>query len=81
MKTVNSQWKPGQIKWFSGRRFRVRRLSPCVITKKSICLNCNIECAYTPPCELSQDVHCLRKLPADCYFKVDPRTPVITEEN
>ena len=65
--------KPGQIKWYDGRRYRITRISKGAITKRTVCKWCEASNGGTPPpCLLSR---CLRTMPADCYLKPDPRTP------
>lgn len=65
--------KPGQIKWYNGRRYRITRISKCYKTKGAVCCNCaQSQGGIEPPCVESA---CLRMMPADCYPKPDPRTP------
>ncbi len=65
--------KPGQIKWYDGRRYRITRILRGVITKHTVCRWCRESSGgIPPPCLLSR---CLRTMAADCYPKLDPRTP------
>lgn len=65
--------KPGQIKWYDGRRYRITRVPKSTSTKHNVCGWCKISNGgVLPPCLLSR---CLRTIPADCYPKPDPRTP------
>lgn len=68
-------WKPGQLKWFGSRRYRIEKAGEHICTKKDICSLCRLSCDWNAPCELKFHPDCIRQLPADCYFKLEPRTP------
>ena len=68
-------WKPGQIKWLSSRRYRIKKANEYVSTRKNICSLCKLSCNLNTPCELKFHPDCVRQLPVDCYFKLDPRKP------
>lgn len=67
--------KPGQIKWYNGRRYRITRISKNVITRRTVCKYCEASNVDTTPPSLCLCSRCLRTMPADCYPKPDPRTP------
>ena len=65
--------KPGQIKWYDGRRYRITRVPKSIIAKNTVCVWCiSSNGSKIPPCLHSK---CLQTIPADCYLKPDPRTP------
>lgn len=65
--------KPGQIKWYDGRRYRIARVPKSIVMKRGVCEWCkSSNGGISPPCK---HLECLRTMPADCYPKPDPRTP------
>lgn len=65
--------KPGQIKWYDGRRYRITRAPKSTMTKSTVCNWCkSLNGSILPPCLHSR---CVQTMPANCYPKPDPRTP------